>query len=140
MILTIVAALFVSEGQSIDAPRPSYERVIDDALVPGTIERLIEYRRTARLDVKYASSPQVLTIRRPLSRSTFEILEQTRRHRVTEAALRGGPIPELSMPAIDVRATPLEEWLRAAILIGVAGLIITTICVLALWMLAGSDP
>ena len=134
MILAIGVTLFAVEGPPSDVSHLTYERIIDDALTPGRIERVVEYRQSTRLDVHYAHLPSAISTRRPWSPSTFEIIEQARHNRVTEAALRGSPIPELRIPPIDVRDPPLEERLLAPSLIVVPLLMIAMIFMLVFWM------
>jgi hypothetical protein len=138
MILAIGITLFAVEGPPSDVSHPPYERIIDDALIPGRIERVVEYRQSTRLDVYYARIPSTISTRRPRSPSTFEVLEQARHNRVAEAALRGSPIPDLRIPPIDVRDPPLPERLRAVSLIVVPLLTITIIVMLVFWM--GMEP
>ncbi|HZG68979.1 MAG TPA: hypothetical protein VEZ12_19745 [Herpetosiphonaceae bacterium] len=139
MILTIGITLFAVEGPPSDVSHLPYERIIDDALIPGRIERVVEYRQSTRLDVHYAHLPSTISTRRPRSPSTFEILEQARHNRVAEAALRGNPIPDLRIPPIDVRDPPLPERLRAASLIVVPLLIISMVILLVFWMVIEPD-
>lgn len=118
IILVAAVALLVQYGinGSGRVPAPSFDQIITDALTPGKIEKIGEYNGSNRLDIVYAANPKTTIVtNKNSSQSMYEILNQARQNRLQEAEFRGGEIPDLRLPKIEVYQPPVWNGILGAI-------------------------
>ena len=117
IILVAAVALLVQygiNGGGRDRETKSFDEIVNDAL-SGRVEKIGEFNGSDRIDVFYQGEPRPIVTNKNSTQSIYQILEQARQNRLQEASFRDLPIPELTIPAIEIYQPPVWNGILGAI-------------------------